>query len=101
MSIFFKLKKQDNPEKISPKSEFELDSNGPEFSDDLPENLSSNGLTDTSSSALNRRSTYRSLENDADRGRRSSDRTRPVINKILSGESMGKVLLSLTRLLKK
>ncbi|MBC8283353.1 MAG: hypothetical protein H8E32_06025, partial [Nitrospinae bacterium] len=34
------------------------------------------------------------------RGRRSSDRSRPVINKIVSGESMGKILFSLTEELK-
>lgn len=100
VSFFSKLKKQDNPEEISPKSEFELDSNGSEFSDGLPESLSSSGMTDTVSSATNRRSSDRSLENDADRGRRSGDRTRPVINKILSGESMGKILFSLTSELK-
>jgi type II secretory ATPase GspE/PulE/Tfp pilus assembly ATPase PilB-like protein/GAF domain-containing protein len=34
------------------------------------------------------------------RGRRSNDRSRPVINKIVSGESMGKILFSLTEELK-
>ena len=100
VSIFSKLKKQDNPEEIPPKPEFEVDSNGSEFSDDLSESLSSSGLTDTSSSALNRRSSDRSLESEADRGRRSGDRTRPIINKILSGESMSKILFSLTSELK-
>jgi GAF domain-containing protein len=34
------------------------------------------------------------------RGRRSNDRSRPVINKIVSSESMGKILFSLTKELK-
>lgn len=39
------------------------------------------------------------IQKDA-RGRRSNDRSRPVINKIVSGESMGKILFSLTDELK-
>lgn len=99
VSIFSKLKKHDNPEETSPQSEYEIDSEGSEFSDNLPESLSRDSLNGTASPTKNRRSTDK-RNNNGERGRRSSDRTRPIINKILSGESMAQVLFSLTDELK-
>ena len=100
MSIFSRLKKKDDPEEIHPHSEFNVDSNDPEFQGDSLEGC--NGLTNTglSPSTLNRRATDKSPDIDEERGRRSSDRTRPIINKILSGESMAQVIFSLTNDLK-
>ena len=100
MSIFSKLKKQDNPEEIPPNSESPADSNGSEFSEDPSERLSSICSPDTDAPALNRRAVDKTLGEEAERGRRSSDRTRPLINKILSGESMANILFSLTNELK-
>ena len=100
MSIFSKLKKQDNPEEIPPNSESPADSNGSEFSEDPSERLSSICSPDTDAPALNRRAVDKTLGEEAERGRRSSDRTRPLINKILSGESMASILFSLTEELK-
>lgn len=98
MSIFSKLKKKDNPEEIPPDPEFSTDSDRPEFPEDQLEGHV--GLTDTVEPALSRRKTDNTYDHDDERGRRSSDRTRPIINKILSGESMAKVLFSLTGELK-
>ncbi|MEK9629507.1 MAG: GspE/PulE family protein [Nitrospinota bacterium] len=57
-------------------------------------------LVDDPIPAVKRRSVDKiPMEVDA-RGRRSSDRSRPVINKIVSGESMGQILFSLTEELK-
>jgi len=100
VSIFSRLKKKDEPEEISPKSEFSVDSNGAEFSDEPLESLPEDGSTDTDEPIPKRRLTDKFLDDDLERGRRSSDRTRPIINKILSGESMSQILFSLTDELK-
>jgi type II secretory ATPase GspE/PulE/Tfp pilus assembly ATPase PilB-like protein/GAF domain-containing protein len=56
-------------------------------------------LTDSTTTARRRDADTKPNQVDA-RGRRSNDRSRPVINKIVSGESMGKILFSLTEELK-
>ena len=56
-------------------------------------------ITDSLPHSKRRNSDKISVDSDA-RGRRSSDRSRPVINKIVSGESMGQILFSLTEELK-
>ena len=87
MSLFSKLTK------TSPPAESLLE-NKPDFSEDP--SLAS----DNNSSSLKRREMDASHESEDERGRRSSDRTRPIINKILSGQSMGHIIFSLTEELK-
>jgi len=96
MSIFSKSKKKDYPAEKPPPEEFVEKLNGPEFSEDS--NLSSD--TDVPSPSHNRRSLDGTHGNDEVRGRRSTDRIRLVINKILSGQNMGEILFSLTDELK-
>ncbi len=101
MSIFSKLKKKDPPAENLPTAEAIDGLSEAEFSKSSP--LSNKGSNDTeaSRSALNRRSRDKTRgDEDEGRGRRSGDRTRPIINKILSGQSMGQVLFSLTDELK-
>jgi type II secretory ATPase GspE/PulE/Tfp pilus assembly ATPase PilB-like protein/transcriptional regulator with GAF, ATPase, and Fis domain len=88
VSIFSKLKKTNPPAENLPESDSniakDLNQNAPEFS----------------STPHKRRSIDETHISDDERGRRSSDRTRPIINKILSGQSMGQILFSLTDELK-
>jgi type II secretory ATPase GspE/PulE/Tfp pilus assembly ATPase PilB-like protein/transcriptional regulator with GAF, ATPase, and Fis domain len=102
MSIFSKLKKKDSPTENSPPSETPIDQKGLEFSNDGQDDPVNDGLTsaDTAPPSQNRRSADRAPRNDDARGRRHSDKTRPILNKILSGQSMERVLFSLTDELK-
>ena len=86
MTIFSKLKKINSPaENIPPRdSDFAEDLNDPDFSN----------------SPLKRRAIDANGDSDEVRGRRSNDQTRPIINKILSGQSMGQILFSITDELK-
>jgi type II secretory ATPase GspE/PulE/Tfp pilus assembly ATPase PilB-like protein/GAF domain-containing protein len=88
VSIFSKLKRSNPPAEILPTNESGFDEepnlNDPDFSSPTPR----------------RRSIDKSSLSDEERGRRSGDRTRPIINKILSGQSMGQILFSLTDELK-
>jgi type II secretory ATPase GspE/PulE/Tfp pilus assembly ATPase PilB-like protein/GAF domain-containing protein len=59
----------------------------------------SSSSDDSAKNARRRDVDTKQVQTDA-RGRRSNDRSRPVINKIVSGESMGKILFSLTEELK-
>ena len=95
MSIFSKLKKTGTPENDSSSSEFTLNSNKA----NQAENCSPPANNDTTS-VPNRRAVDRTDSEYEARGRRTQDRTRPIINKILSGQSMGQVLFSLTDELK-
>ncbi len=99
MSLFSKLTKKDGPEANLSQPETTLDSNGSQFSSGQ-ESALKNGLAGVDSSSYNRRSVDEALGNDDARGRRNSDRTRPIINKILSGQSMEQVLFSMTDELK-
>ncbi|MFT4577754.1 MAG: type II secretory ATPase GspE/PulE/Tfp pilus assembly ATPase PilB-like protein [Nitrospinales bacterium] len=91
MGLFSKTKKVDS-----------LDGNGgnaeeSHSGDPIPEIVSSSD--DSVPNARRRDTDSKQTQIDA-RGRRSNDRSRPVINKIVSGESMGKILFSLTEELK-
>lgn len=99
MSIFSKLKKSEKPGEVPSPSELTVSSNETEFTDELTENLSINGSN--ISSSPRRRSTDKIPSSDVERGRRHSDQTRPLINKILSGERMESILFSITDELKK
>ena len=83
MSIFSKLKKSDSPDENN-------STNGA---------LAAESMSEAAIEAKRRAADQLQIEADA-RGRRSSDRSRPVINKIVSGESMGQILFSLTEELK-
>ena len=91
MGLFSKTKKIDSP-----------DGNGANTGkthsgESSHESFSS--INDSATNAKRRDADTKPVQVDA-RGRRSNDRSRPVINKIVSGESMGKILFSLTEELK-
>jgi type II secretory ATPase GspE/PulE/Tfp pilus assembly ATPase PilB-like protein/GAF domain-containing protein len=89
VSIFSKLKKTDSTAESLPKNRSELSEDTTPLSD-----------TDFSNPAHKRRAMDDNQQSEEDRGRRSGDRTRPIINKILSGQSMGQIIFSLTDELK-
>jgi type II secretory ATPase GspE/PulE/Tfp pilus assembly ATPase PilB-like protein/GAF domain-containing protein len=62
-------------------------------------NKTFSSINDSVTNTKRRDADTKSIQMDA-RGRRSNDRSRSVINKIVSGESMGKILFSLTEELK-
>ena len=84
MSIFSKLKKKDKPSE----SALELNQEG----------LSSDALTcgENSQSSFSRRNEDTNTGDEGPRGRRHNDKTHPIINKLLSGQSMETILFSLT-----
>jgi|SaaInlStandDraft_7_1057024.scaffolds.fasta_scaffold01603_9 type II secretory ATPase GspE/PulE/Tfp pilus assembly ATPase PilB-like protein/GAF domain-containing protein len=94
MSIFSKSKKKGYPAEKPPSEGFVAEANRPEFSED------SNTDTDALNSTRNSRAADKNQSNGGERRKRSGDQTRPIINKILSGQSMGQVLFSLTDELK-
>ena len=89
VSIFSKLKKTDSTAESLPKNRSELSEGTTPLSN-----------TDFPSNTRKRRAMDESQQSEEERGRRSGDRTRPIINKILSGQSMGQILFSLTDELK-
>jgi type II secretory ATPase GspE/PulE/Tfp pilus assembly ATPase PilB-like protein/GAF domain-containing protein len=89
VSIFSKLKKTGSTAESLPKNRSELS-----------EDSTPPSNTDLSSTARKRRAMDENQQSEEERGRRSGDRTRPIINKILSGQSMGQILFSLTDELK-
>jgi type II secretory ATPase GspE/PulE/Tfp pilus assembly ATPase PilB-like protein/GAF domain-containing protein len=91
MGLFSKIKKVDSPDGNGANTE-KIHSG-----ESSQESLSS--LNDSVTTARRRDADIKPGQVDA-RGRRSNDRSRPVINKIVSGESMGKILFSLTEELK-
>ena len=91
MGLFSKTKTVDSP-----------DDNGANAEETYSGDSSPEVSSSSDDSAINtRRRDADTKPNMVDaRGRRSNDRSRPVINKIVSGESMGKILFSLTEELK-
>ena len=85
VSIFSKLKTKGHPAENPPQSDFSVKSNGPELSEDL--NPSND--TDVLNPRHNRRAADKNHSSNDERGRRTSDHIRHLINKILSGQSIG------------
>jgi len=88
MGIFSKTKKVDSS-----------DGNGANAEETHSSDSNPASSDDSTTNARRRDADTKQIQIDA-RGRRSNDRSRPVINKIVSGESMGKILFSLTEELK-
>ncbi|MBT5377324.1 MAG: hypothetical protein HOL15_10960 [Nitrospinaceae bacterium] len=84
MSIFSKLKKKDKPSE----SALELNQEG------LPNDALTCG--ENSQSSFSRRNEDTNTGDEGPRGRRHNDKTHPIINKLLSGQSMETILFSLT-----
>ncbi len=91
MGLFSKSKKVDSPDGDGANAE---ETHSGESSHEIV-----SSLNDSTTTTRRRDADTKPNLVDA-RGRRSNDRSRPVINKIVSGESMGKILFSLTEELK-
>jgi type II secretory ATPase GspE/PulE/Tfp pilus assembly ATPase PilB-like protein/GAF domain-containing protein len=91
MGLFSKTKNVDSPDGNGANAEeTHSGDSSPEVSSSIDDSATNSGRRDADT---------KQIQVDA-RGRRSNDRSRPVINKIVSGESMGKILFSLTEELK-
>jgi hypothetical protein len=91
MELFSKTKRVDSPDDNGANTAKTL-SDAPNFGDFPP-------IDHPEADARRRDVDTKPIQKDS-LGRRSNDRSRTVINKIVSGESMGKILFSLTEELK-